>query len=52
LLSIESDFLQYFVRKGKVGDWRNFFTPEMHVEWEKWTVEKENQLGPDIKIPE
>lgn len=25
-----------FIRKGMVGDWRNYFTPDMNREWDQW----------------
>ncbi len=27
------------MRKGKVGDWKNFFTKEMDDEWNRWIAE-------------
>ena len=29
-----------FVRKGKTGDWKNHFTPEMTAKFDKWMAEK------------
>ena len=29
-----------FIRKGKTGDWKNHFTPEMTAKFDKWMAEK------------
>ena len=29
-----------FIRKGKTGDWKNHFTPEMTTKFDKWLEEK------------
>jgi len=35
-----------FIRKGKTGDWKNHFTPEMERRMDAWV--KENQRGTDL----
>jgi len=40
--NLKSDFM----RKGVVGDWKNFFTPEKTLEWEKMI--KEKTAGTDL----
>lgn len=31
-----------FIRKGQVGDWKNFLTPEMNAKFEKWIADSFN----------
>lgn len=38
-----------FIRKGKVGDWKNYFTPENNLIWDKWIAD--NLEGTDIVLP-
>ena len=37
-----------FIRKGKVGDWRNYFDEKMNAEWDPWI--KEQLKGSDFKM--
>ena len=37
-----------FIRKGKAGDWKNHFTPEMTAKFDKWMAEK--MKGTDLKF--
>ena len=39
-----------FIRKGKTGDWKNHFTPEMTQKFDKWMAEK--MKGTDLKFVE
>ena len=34
-----------FIRKGIVGDWVNYFTEELAMEYDKWIVEQCNIIG-------
>ena len=38
-----------FIRKGQVGDWKNYFNQENNKLWDDWIAE--NLDGTDIKIP-
>ena len=38
------------VRKGIVGDWKNYFNEENNKIWDKWIAD--NLKGTDIKFPE
>ena len=37
------------IRKGKVGDWKNYFTEENNKSWDEWIAE--NLKGTDIVLP-
>ena len=39
-----------FIRKGKTGDWKNYFTEENNKIWDSWI--SENLSGTDIILPE
>jgi len=39
-----------FIRKGEVGDWRNFFTPEKTNDWMEWIRKKTQGTGLEEKI--
>ena len=43
------DFFQKFVRKGKVGDSKNYFNEENNKIWDEWI--EENLKGTDIVLP-
>ena len=34
-----------FMRKGEVGDWRNYFSQEMVEKWDAWIGENVNGTG-------
>ena len=38
-----------FIRKGEVGDWKNYFNEEKNKVWDKWIAE--NLEGTDIVLP-
>ena len=42
--------MKKFVRKGIVGDWKNYFNEENSKIWDKWIYD--NLLGTGIKFPE
>ena len=37
-----------FIRKGIVGDWKNFFTPEMNAKWDPWIKNELKNSGLEI----
>jgi hypothetical protein len=39
---------QEFIRKGEIGDWKNYFTPEMNREWDPWI--EEDMKGSSLKM--
>jgi len=39
-----------FIRKGQVGDWKNFFTPEKANEWLEWIRKNTEGTGLEEKI--
>ena len=41
--------MKSFIRKGKVGDWKNYFNEENNQVWDKWIAE--NLEGTDIVVP-
>ena len=38
---------QSFINKGKVGNWRRFFTPEINAEWARWIEDNKEKYGID-----
>ena len=38
-----------FMRKGKVGDWKNYFDNEANQSFDQWI--SKNLSGTDIKLP-
>ena len=42
--------MKKFIRKGKVGDWKNYFNEENGKVWDKWIAD--NLAGTDIVLPE
>jgi len=41
-----------FLRKGKVGDSANFFSPELSAEWDQWAEQELDRIGvrdPDVR---
>lgn len=34
-----------FIRKGQIGDWKNFMTPELSEKFDKWTEENLRDTG-------
>ena len=45
---IDAEFNKGFFRKGKVGDWKNYFQGEKAEEWDKWI--KEQSEGLDVNM--
>ena len=43
------DAMTKFMRKGKVGDWKNYFDNEANQSFDQWI--SENLSGTDIKLP-
>merc|ERR1711970_560391 len=41
---------QDFIRKGVVGDWKNFFTEEKKTEWNAWIEKKTSGTGMDMTL--
>ena len=41
--------MKNFIRKGMVGDWKNYFNEENNKVWDKWIAE--NLEGTDIVLP-
>jgi len=41
--------MKKFIRKGKVGDWKNYFNEENNQIWDKWIAK--NLEGTDIVLP-
>ena len=39
----------HLVRKGQVGDWKNYFSQENSQKWDDWIAQ--NIDGTDIEIP-
>ncbi|XP_037072949.1 sulfotransferase family cytosolic 1B member 1-like [Pollicipes pollicipes] len=37
-----------FIRKGKTGDWKNHFTPEMNAKFDRWMADK--MRGTDLRF--
>ena len=47
--AFSDELMKGFIRKGKVGDYKNFFTEENTKIWDKWIAE--NMEGTDIVLP-
>ena len=47
--SMGDEKMKGFIRKGKVGDWKNYFTEENNKIWDQWIAE--NLKGTDIVLP-
>ena len=45
-----SKMYEKFVRKGQVGDWKNYFNEENTKIWDKWIAD--NLKGTSIKFPD
>ena len=46
---VVDDKMKCLIRKGKVGDWKNYFNEENNQVWDKWIAE--NLKGTDIVLP-
>ena len=42
--------MKKFIRKGQVGDWKNYFNEENSKIWDKWIAD--NLSGTDIVLPD
>ena len=42
--------MKKFIRKGKVGDWKNYFVGENDKRFDQWI--SDNISGTDIKFPQ
>ena len=42
--------MKKFIRKGQVGDWKNYFNEENSKIWDKWIAQ--NLSGTDIVLPD
>ena len=42
--------MKKFIRKGKIGDWKNYFNEDNSKVWDKWIAD--NLAGTDIVLPE
>ena len=45
-----SKMYEKFVRKGQVGDWKNYFNEENNKIWDKWIAD--NLKGTSIQFPD
>ena len=41
----EREFRGRFIRKGTVGDWRNYFSQELSKKFDQWIAEENNNLN-------
>ena len=46
---VVDDKMKCLIRKGKVGEWKNYFNEENNQVWDKWIAE--NLKGTDIVLP-
>jgi len=51
MVGMEMESAGNFFRKGEVGNWKKFFTPEKAEEWARWIEEKTAGTGLSEKIP-
>ena len=47
-IEVMKDVYSKFFRKGKVGDWKNYFEGESLSQWDQWIAE--NLEGTDLKM--